>query len=345
VTEPRSTEQLTILDLLKRPNYFLWAYDNQHAVFAPVDRARLHQSIFLDHRIKADSGQRLKVSRSTLMQAATEVNDAPPFNRFILHMAHGGSTLLARAIDLPGLSLVYREPGVLRSIAVEISSGSTKSLDFLLLALSQLTKRFQASEKTVVKANVPVNFILDEIFGAVPKAKVVILVTGLTAYFVSLSRTEQHRLWVKSVLGEMRAKVAENLQLTEYELEKLDHKQRIGALWLSQIICFRRQLPKLQDILVIDSEAFINEPATVISTVSQHFGYGLSTESSIKITQSDLFKTYSKQPGKHFDRGSRMEEREKLEHALRDDLNIVRHWVLEKSDTLGLGFDLEHPLD
>ncbi len=59
-------------------------------------------------------------------------------------MAHTGSTLLARALDRPGKTLVIREPTTLRALGVEAraSVNGTQVSEQLRVALAMLGKRY-----------------------------------------------------------------------------------------------------------------------------------------------------------------------------------------------------------
>src|SRR4051812_12611575 len=108
---------LTIETVFGSPDHHLFCFDGDQAIFQPMDRAAYRRTIFLDRRIKPAGGDAyaFPVDRLTAHAGRMTV----PRTGWIFHVAHCGSTLLARALDLTDRSLVLREPLALRQIGVE----------------------------------------------------------------------------------------------------------------------------------------------------------------------------------------------------------------------------------
>src|SRR5438128_6215682 len=104
---------LTLDDLFVSPDHYLHSFEGDSALFVPMDRGAYHRSIFLDGRISPASDQSMHLPAAALNAGA----QAPARTGWIFHVAHCGSTLLARALDDPGSNLVLREPLALRQQA------------------------------------------------------------------------------------------------------------------------------------------------------------------------------------------------------------------------------------
>src|SRR4051812_28963651 len=152
---------LTLDDLFASPDHYFHSFEGDAALFMPMDRAAYHRSIFLDGRISPAANQAMRVAIEALGGGARAA--AP--TGWIFHVAHCGSTLLARALDDPALNLVRREPLALRQVAVR------RDLPRLPLTAAMLSKRYRSDLPTIVKANVPVNFLLPELVALDPGAQ------------------------------------------------------------------------------------------------------------------------------------------------------------------------------
>src|SRR3954468_2412077 len=87
---------LTLDDLFASPDHYLHSFENDAALFVAMDRAAYHRSIFLDGRISPKGGT---MTLPFAMLRGKAPRPAP--TGWIFHVAHCGSTLLARALDTP----------------------------------------------------------------------------------------------------------------------------------------------------------------------------------------------------------------------------------------------------
>ncbi|MEQ1689177.1 MAG: hypothetical protein ABL874_11450, partial [Sphingopyxis sp.] len=173
---------LTLDPLFGSPDHYLHSFEGDAALFVPMDRTAYRRSIFLDQRISPAEGQVVRVSQGLLVQAPA----ACPTG-WIFHMAHCGSTLLARALDELGGGLMLREPLALRQLALQPDLGA-----MLAPTLALLSRRYPVSDATVIKANVPVNFMLDRISASDPQARAIFLYCRLPDYLCAILRSDQH---------------------------------------------------------------------------------------------------------------------------------------------------------
>ena len=106
---------LTLDDLLASPDHYLHSFEGDATIFVPMDREAYRRSIFLDRRISPPSTRSMQLPAGTLIGHSS----APKQTGWIFHVAHCGSTLLARALDQAQGNLVLREPLALRQVAIE----------------------------------------------------------------------------------------------------------------------------------------------------------------------------------------------------------------------------------
>jgi hypothetical protein len=300
---------LTLDDLFVSPDHYLHSFEGDSALFVPMDRAAYHRSIFLDGRISPASDRSMHLPASTLA-AGTRT---PARTGWIFHVAHCGSTLLARALDDPGANLVLREPLALRQQAFSRDSGR------LALTLAMLSKRYRADLPTIVKANVPVNFLLPDIAAVDPHAPAIFLHCSLRDYLLAILRSENHRGWLRRVTEQLAAWLGDLSGLSDAEL--------CAALWLAQTRAFESALSAMPNGRSLDSEAFFAAPGPVLKAAASHLGVAMDDGAAAATVAGPLFTTYSKNPDLPFDNHARLARRSVTEAALTAELDDAQAWI------------------
>src|SRR6478609_3382168 len=243
---------LTLNDLYTSPDHYLHSFEGDAALFVPMDRAAYHRSIFLDDRISpADEG-----SMPVPLAAFANVPTARPTG-WIFHVAHCGSTLLARALDTLNGNLVLREPLALRQAAVG------RDVRAIAFAVTMASKRYRDDLPTIVKANVPVNFVLPELIAADRGARAIFLYLELEDYARAILRSENHRAWLRRVTELLAAHLG--------PIEPATDATRVAALWLAQMRAFAAALAALPDSRTLNAEIFFADPGRVLRSAAKLF--------------------------------------------------------------------------
>ncbi len=288
---------LTIEGLLASPDHYLHRFDGDQAVFVPMDRAAYHRSIFLDGRISPNASQEMRVPITMLRDAPP-----PPVTAWIFHVAHCGSTLLARALDDPAGGLVLREPQALRQAAL------ARDAERLRLAAAIAGRRYRGDAPTLVKANVPVNFALDALVRFDPGARAILLYASLRDYVLAILRSNNHRAWLRRVTDDL----AHHIGATSGRSDAY----RAASLWRAQVERFAATAHALPGARALEAEHFFAAPAATLRAVARHLGLGITAETLDATAAGPLFATYSKDPGVAFDNVARLERRAALEPLL-----------------------------
>jgi hypothetical protein len=286
---------------LASPDVYLHSFEDSEGILVPMDRAAYRRSIFLDARISpAHEGY----ERMPLAQLAQQA--PPPLSvRWIFHIAHCGSTLLARALEALDGTLVLREPLALRQLAL----APDRSLLPAVLAL--LGRRYDAGHPTLIKANVPVNFILPEIAAVDPKARVIFLTMGLHDYLAAVLRSEGHRKWVRGVT----AQLAENLPA----LGRAGDAERAAALWLAQQRRFAAACRAMPNARALDAERFFADPAATLAAAAKHLGIAADETRIAATVAGPLFAVNAKRPSAAFTNADRLARKAALASELAAD--------------------------
>lgn len=300
---------LTLDDLFGSPDHYLHSFEGESALFVPMDRAAYHRSIFLDRRISRAADGELRMPAAEL----TEAPRSPAPTSWIFHVAHCGSTLLARALDDPAASLVLREPLALRQTALAPDPAR------LALVPAMLSKRYRGDAPTLVKANVPVNFLLPQLAEADPAARAILLYLPLRDYLAAILRSDTHRNWLRNVTGQLAAHLG--------DLSASSDSERAAALWLAQIRAFAAALARMPNARALNAETFFAEPAAVLKAAAAHLAIPIASTALDATAAGPLFATYSKDPRVAFDNAARLERRAEVAKAIAAELDEAEAWI------------------
>jgi hypothetical protein len=310
---------LTLNDLQTSPDHYHHSFDGEDAVFVRMDRAAYHRSIFLDGRISTSAGGSMRIPAEALTGELRPIS-------WIFHIAHCGSTLLARALDRPESNLVLREPTALRQLGV------AQDVRKLSVVLAMLGKRYVLSAPTVVKANVPVNFILPQIIKTDTKARAVFLHSQLRDYLLAVLRTDGHRKWVRQVTDQFAFHLG--------DVAGLSDAQRAAALWLSQMRIFATAMRAMPNVRSLDSEVFFGDPKSVLKATAEHLDIKMGRDEMDRIVSGPLFSTSAKNPAFAFDNAQRLARRADFSVAIKSELDQAQRWV----EQAGGGLSLDRPV-
>jgi hypothetical protein len=300
---------LTLDDLFASPDHYFHSFEGEAALFMPMDREAYHRSIFLDGRISPAANQAMRIPVGALVEPVRE----PAPTGWIFHVAHCGSTLLARALDRPSANLVLREPLALRQLALAPDPRR------LALAAAMLSKRYREDLPTIVKANVPVNFLLPDLIAFDPEARAIFLYATLRDYLLAILRSDNHREWLRRVTAQVAVHLGELSDLTDAQL--------CATLWLAQVRAFTKAISLMPNARSLDAEAFFAAPGPVLKSAARHLAVPMSESEIDQTVRGPLFSTYSKDPGQPFDNAARIARRAELEGPLAEELAEAQGWI------------------
>ena len=319
--------------LFHDPDMYLLEFTEQQALFILMTRENYSRSVFTDRqRIAPAQPAGRGINLDSLLERSDSESVLRPL-RFIFHLAHGGSTLLARALDSPGHSLVIREPSSLRQLAIErlathpMLFNQEHWMRRLRLATGLLGRRYRETEPVLVKANVPVNFILPEILSLNKDSCGVMLYTGLQQYLTSVLKSPDHQRWVVNVVRQLAGGVKQIQGLSSVMVDRLSPPQAAACLWLSQMYMYVQALELHSNLRTVKSDTFFEQPAATLQAASDFMGLGFSAAEIQKIVAGDLFASHAKKPGLAYDNAARKADLE--HHALenQDDISAGLEWA------------------
>jgi hypothetical protein len=324
--------------LLTSHKYFFWGYQGSEAFFVNMNRDLFFKSSFCDHRIFPVNQEVIRMPLAQLLEKFEEQPFPPPKLSYIFHMAHGGSTLLSRALDIKGSDIVYREPAALRQLGVTAAEsgfgdGPTGIWQRVLkLSTALLAKSDQKPARVIIKANVPVNFMIPNLMDIHPNTRGIILYAGLEDYLLSVLKSDGHRGWVRHVLREVGNAVTAIVGISASELEELSDAEAAACLWMTQIHLFDKALEKYSNLRSLDSEVFYSQPKQVLMKACQLYRISVKDDKIGAIVKSGLFTRYSKDPNKPYDNSIRLENKNSLRAEIGDELRAANKWIQGRLD-------------
>ena len=310
--------------LFQSPALHYLAGQQDQALFLRMDRNSYYRSVFLDARAKSLTPTPIVHPLKPLLDAAG-VQPSPPPPSWIFHMAHCGSTLLAKALDRPGSTLVLREPPPLRQLGIEAASGRRQHRweTRLSLAHKLASRRFEPDEQIIIKANVPVNFLIEDIVKLEAETRAIFLYFAFEPYLLAVLRTETHKTWVER----LSAQIEPALVALVGECPARDTAERAARRWLAQIVIFNASLETIPGSLNISADRFFADPFPVAEAAARHFG--VSAFSSGREIDM-LMAHYSKEPDLKFSERDRRMREDADRSRLAESLERGRNW-LERS--------------
>jgi hypothetical protein len=307
---------LTLDELFASPDHYLHSFEGDAALFVPMDRAAYHRSIFLDRRISPAGAGSMRLPVAMLAGHGAE----PAPTGWIFHVAHCGSTLLARALDQLSTNLVLREPLALRQLAL------APDAERLAVTAAMLSKRYRADAPTIVKANVPVNFLLPDLVDFDRNTRAIFLHCGLRDYLLAILRNDKHRAWVRNVTTQLKVHLG--------DLSSLPDAECAAALWLAQMRAFAAAISGLPNARSLDAEVFFAAPRTFVELAARHFGVPMEGSEIDTLVGGPLFSTYSKNPELPFDNEMRVARRSDLEQSLTPELEPAERWIARQGEAI-----------
>jgi hypothetical protein len=341
---------VNIKKMLSNPDYYLWRIgESNKAEFLQMSRDAFSQSIFLDRRIHALSTSTLQLDLEDIYSNHCPKVDPTTKFCYIFHMAHCGSTLLARAMDLINENIVYREPSALRQLGLMASDsyGREPAIDWdnlLNFTLSQLGKAYKNNSPVIIKANVPVNFCIPELLDINNHTRAILLYSNFENYMLSILKADTHRNWLNIISNQLAPSIQHIIGIDKTQLNSLSSPEKAACMWLVQITLFDQAAKKYKQIRCLEAELFFNDSEEVLAHAFKQFGIKAKPSLIKSIASSELFNRHSKNPNYRYDNNHRIQEKERIKAAIPKDLTEAKEWLKPYIDQGMVPQSLSRPL-
>lgn len=302
--------------------------DGAGLTFVHVPRDGRDQLMFLSEEHFRGEFAKATLPVADVERQAARVPAAPL--HFIFHTAFCASTLLVRALDVPGLTVGLKEPDVLINLANRFVRGddgaNRRRLD---LVLGLLARPYGPSESVIVKPTNFANRLLLPAMEARPDARAVLLYSDLPTLLRSLvKRGMWGRIWARKLYRNVSAWAPIDTGFDAGEIFELTDLQIAGLAWLMQIRHFDQAKRALGNrAILIDSADFLADPAAQLKFVARHFDLALDDRAADTIAAGEVFSRHSKFSQRDYSVEAREAEHDAAITAHGEEIGMVVKWV------------------
>ncbi|MFZ9396262.1 MAG: hypothetical protein ACO25F_09415 [Erythrobacter sp.] len=278
-------------------------------------------------------------------EARQQAGDAPV--HFIFHSGFCCSTLLAAALDQPGLASSFSEPTILNdAIGWRLRGAPVGDVGELVDdALRLLGRPFAGDPASILKPSTVVNGLAEAMLAIRPQARAVLMYAPLRDFLISIAKKGlEGRLWVRDLLLKCRAeRRTEVLGFSDYDLLGQTDLQVAALDWLMQQAVFARLVERFPDrVRSLSSESFLGQPEETIRLASALFGLPLKPE-NVASAMNGAMRQNSKD-GSPFGPHERRKDYDAAYRAHADEVDKVLVWAEHVAKAAGLTMSLPEPL-
>lgn len=305
------------------PHWLPHAFDpaRQSLTFAKLPRARLAANAFLADIARETGYETAEVPLAAIAPAAPA--PAAPVT-FIFHTAFCRSTLLARALEAPGISTGLSEPGIIASLAGAGPAGQGAVAPVAAL----LARPWSAGEAVFIKPTNHANMLAPALMRAVPQARAVLMSNPLPSFLAAVVRKGMMgRRWGRQLYLEMMAYAGMDLGLDGREQFLMTDLQATGLAWFLG----QRFLAALagnfgERVRVLDGDAFGRDPEATLAAVYAFAGHAVSPEQIAAIAAGPVFAADAKTGEDYAAKAARDAEATRSS-VTEDEIAKVGEWV------------------
>jgi hypothetical protein len=311
--------------------------EGTHLTFVLVPRAARSKLMFLSDEHFAGNFQKASFPVPAITAQAATLSRAPM--HFIFHTSFCCSTLLAKALNVPGVSAALKEPDVLINLANRlIRSDDPANRRRLELVLRLLEKPPAPGESVIVKPTNFANRLVEPLMTSRPESRAILLFSDVGTFIRSLlKRGMWGRITARKLFNQLAGwsplisgySVADVLEYTDVQIAAL--------AWLAQIhhldAMVRRFGP--DRIIVLDSADLIADPAAALKKAQALFELNLSAVEIEKIATGPVFSRHSKFSDRRYSAEAREQDYQAVSEVHADELSMVLEWIKSVAAHLG----------
>lgn len=249
---------------------------------------------------------------------------------FIFHTSFCCSTLMLRALEVPGRAFGLSEPDVLINLANRfIRSDDASNRERLRLVLRLLARPFDKGESVIIKPTNFANRLAMPALETSPESRAVLLYSDVRTLLRSiLKRGMWGRIWGRKLFQSAALWTSLDFGFSPEDAFVLTDLQTLGLGWLMQMHQFEHLERRMGDrVKIVDSADFLADPARTLKRVSELFQLDLDQSVIDGIVNGPTFARHSKFSERGYGQEERAADHSAAETAHHDELEMVVKWV------------------
>jgi hypothetical protein len=274
-----------------------------------------------------------------LSDVARALPPSLPSPQYIFHSAFCGSTLLSRALNVPGSAMSLKEPQILNTVT-EAARSNALSRETLQTIVGLLARPFGPNERVVIKPSNVVNLLATGLLEIDSGSNAIFLYAPLNGFLQSIA---DKGLWGRIFARQLFRTLQSDTGLTfGYSVEEtldLTDLQAAALAWLmhhAQAAALMTRLPGR--VRTLNSETFLARRSETILASAAHLRLAISEAKAAEIVDGPVFATHSKQLGQDFNEAK---QQSKSRGAIVDEeIVMVATWTSEMANRNGLPMQL-----
>jgi hypothetical protein len=278
----------------------------------------------------------LPTAKESISELHRETPTEQPAASFIFHSAFCCSTLIARALDVPGAAMALKEPQILNELA-EAARSKALTGEVFGLAIKLLSRPFAPGERLVIKPSNVVNVLALALMNANAGSRAIFLYAPLSRFLGSVAgKGLWGRRWARRLFIQLLGDTGLRFGFAEAEQFELSDLQIAALAWLmhhSQGAALIRQFPRR--VRTLDSEEFLAKRSETLQALAVHFQFQLGSEQAEQIAAGPVFATHSKELGRKFDPEQSLEPRPPMA-IVEEEIDMVTTWAGRVADHVGV---------
>ncbi|MFP5330460.1 MAG: hypothetical protein ACLGHC_10060 [Alphaproteobacteria bacterium] len=327
-------------DVALDPDWLPHTYDvgGANLTFVHVPPEERQQLMFLSDEHFADKFQKIAFPMNAVEAELGTPARAPL--HFLFHTSFCCSTLLARALEIPGVSTALREPDVFINLGNRlIRSDDQANRKRLELVLRLFERGARPGEAVIVKPSNFGNRLIDLILAQRPQSRAVLLYSDAGTYLRSLLKRGMFgRIFGRKLFNQISAWSPVDFGFSAAELFEQTDLQIAALGWLMQIHHFDAVARAFgpSRVMLLDSATLIADPQGSLSRVTALFGLGLDEQRIAEIVGGPAFSRHSKFSEREYGADAREKDHEAVMAAHAEELGMVLQWIEAVAGQLGL---------
>lgn len=259
--------------------------------FLRVERSAISASEFLADRRPAAASQSAVLGMDEV--AAMQPRTGPI--HFIFHTAFCRSTLLARALDIPGVSVGLSEPGIVASLV----NAGPRGAPLVRPVLDLLSRPHAEGEVVFVKPTNHANMLMPALFSARPDAKAVLMTSDLVSFLAAVVRKGLlGRRWGRQLFLELQSYAGMDFGIDARESFAMTDLQAAGLAWFLNQRWFAAHASSSDGTRrVLHGDRFNAERSRTLRAIADFAGAELGEGRAEAAAGSPLFASHAKLGG------------------------------------------------